>query len=380
MFRLALTLTSLMASAYVYRAVRAFFVQRWVRGLSLAVLLGINLSVLMRNALTDALELPLRSSVVVGLYAWLGFGIFLSLAFMALDGVRLVLWLARRKSAPVDQARRQLMQQMVAGTAVVVGTGTSVYGRYRAFAAPVVTELSLRVPRLPRTLDGLTLVQLTDVHIGHAVRREFIEEWVRRTNALRPDVIAITGDLVDRGEEVADHAHALGALGALKSRFGRFFVTGNHDMSGAEEVCARLASMGIESLRNRRKAVGDGGGLFDVVGVEDWSARRLGPGFGYDLEQALAGRDDSRAAVLLAHQPANFEEVARRGVDLQLSGHTHGGQMFPMTELIKVIWANSAGLYSIGPAHLYVSRGCGFWGPPMRVGSPPELVKIVLTT
>jgi uncharacterized protein len=260
-----------------------------------------------------------------------------------------------------------------------VGGGTAGYGAWRAFSEPEVTEKVLRIPRLPKALEGLSLVQLTDLHVGVYLQRHFLEELVRRANALRPDLIALTGDLVDG--DVPTLGPFVSALGGLRSRYGTHFVTGNHEYhSGVEPWCAYLERLGVNVLRNRRVSVGDAGGSFDLLGVDDWSGGGRGRRSGYDLERALADRDPERAAVLLAHQPANFQVAAHKGVDLQLSGHTHGGQLLPMTLLIGLQWEYTAGLYRHEDSHIYVSRGCGFWGPPMRVGSPPEIVKLVLTS
>jgi predicted MPP superfamily phosphohydrolase len=136
--------------------------------------------------------------------------------------------------------------------------------------------------------------------------------------------------------------------------------------------------MGITVLRNRFVSIGEPGASFDLVGVDDWGARPRGFRTGYDLERGLQGRDPERGSVLLAHQPANFDVVARKGLGLQLSGHTHGGQMFPFTDLVKLRWAYPRGRHGLGDSTLYVSRGTGFWGVPMRVDSPPEIVKVVL--
>jgi predicted MPP superfamily phosphohydrolase len=136
--------------------------------------------------------------------------------------------------------------------------------------------------------------------------------------------------------------------------------------------------MGIQVLRNRRVTLGDGAGgaSIDLAGVDDWGQRRTGRG--YDLDAALSGRDPDRGLVLLAHQPSNFDEAAARGAGLQLSGHTHGGQVFPLTALVGFAWPYATGHYERNGSHIYVSRGNGFVGPPMRVGSPPEIVKLTL--
>jgi predicted MPP superfamily phosphohydrolase len=262
----------------------------------------------------------------------------------------------------------------VAAAAVGGAGGLASYGVFRAYAPAEVTELALRLPRLPRALDGLTLVQVTDIHAGPLIRRPFLVDLVARCNGLRPDLVAITGDLVDG--DVPTLGPAVSALADLRSRYGTYFVTGNHGYySGDVSWSAALERWGVQTLRNRRTSVGDAGASLDLIGVDDWQGR---PGQRYDLMTALQGRDPDRASVLLAHQPRNFDQVAEAGVGLQLSGHTHGGQLFPMTLAIGLIWQRPAGLYPLGSSHLYVSRGTGFWGPPMRVGSPPEIVKITL--
>jgi uncharacterized protein len=263
-------------------------------------------------------------------------------------------------------------------TVLAGGAITAVYSSGRAFAASEISEVPVRLPRLPRTLDGLTIVQLTDVHVGPFIGRRFVERLVAQANALAPDLVVITGDLVDGN--VPTLGHAVSALGGLRARFGSHFVTGNHEYySGVGAWVPFLEGLGISVLRNRRVAIGDAGGTFDLVGVDDWSGARRRGGQGYDLEAALRGRDRDRAAVLLAHQPRNFEAAASRGIGLQISGHTHGGQIFPMTALVGLEFADTRGLYRHEESHIYVSRGCGFWGPPSRLGSPPEIARLVLT-
>lgn len=396
-FSLMIGLGAALAHLYLYRRLIWVTVQsRVVRRVALAVLVGMTLVLMNRRTLQDRLPEAFADTVAVASYTWLGTVLCLVVIVLAMDLTLGVLslgrWardrLARRASPPpvdpppappeVDEERRRFLARVTAGSAILVGGGMAAYGNWRAFAPPVVTELAVRIPKLPRALEGLSIVQLTDIHVGPFIRREFMDELVRRANALKPDLVAITGDLVDG--DVPTLGPSVAALGNLEARFGRFFVTGNHDYSsGDDEWVAFLGTLGVPSLRNRHVRIGDAGGSLDLVGVDDWRGGRRRGKPGYDLDRALAGRDPDRAAVLLAHQPANFPVAAERGVDLQLSGHTHGGQMFPMTLLIGLGWEHSAGLYRHGDSHIYVSRGCGFWGPPMRVGSPPEIVKLVLT-
>lgn len=277
-----------------------------------------------------------------------------------------------------DEGRRDFVLRTLPRLALAGGALTAGYGSWRAFDGHRITEVAVHVPRLPKALDGFSIVQLTDLHVGPFIERRYVEKLVQLTNALKPDLVAITGDLVDGSVERLGPSVA--ALSGLKSRYGTHFVTGNHDYySGDAEWTAFLESIGVHVLRNRHVSIGDAGGRFDLVGVDDWSGGRRRGLKGYDLDLALSGRNEDHAAVLLAHQPANFHEAAARGVDLQISGHTHGGQIFPGTFLVGLQWDYVAGLYRHEDSHIFVSRGSGFWGPPLRIGSPPEIVKIVLT-
>lgn len=280
-------------------------------------------------------------------------------------------------SAPVDVERRRFLARVTAGGAVLASAGVSGFGMWSAFHPPVVNEVAVKLPGLPKALDGFSIVHLSDIHVGPVIRRRFMDELVRRCNALRPDLVCITGDLVDG--HVASLAPAVSALSELKSRHGSYFVTGNHEYYWSDAAWAEaLERMDVHVLRNRHVRIGDTAASFDLVGVDDWSAGKMGFSQGYDLAAATAGRDSERASVLLAHQPSNWKVAAREGMGLQLSGHTHGGQFFPFTLAVSAIWEHDAGLFHEGGRHLYVSRGTGFWGPPLRVGAPPEIVRVTL--
>jgi hypothetical protein len=195
---------------------------------------------------------------------------------------------------------------------------------------------------------------------------------VEKVNALEADAIVITGDLVD-GPLSALREH-VAPLADLRAKHGVYFVTGNHEYyAGADEWIAELRSLGIHVLRNERVSLGDGEHSFDLAGVDDWTAARFGSGHGPNLDKALEGRDASRELVLLAHQPKQIREAAEKGVGLQISGHTHGGQIFPWHALVKLDQPYLAGLSKHGDTQIYVSRGTGYWGPPIRVGAPSEI-------
>jgi predicted MPP superfamily phosphohydrolase len=200
---------------------------------------------------------------------------------------------------------------------------------------------------------------------------------VAQVNALEPDVVAITGDLVDGSvPRLAPH---VAPLGRLRARHGVFFVTGNHEYySGAEEWCAHLAELGVRVLRNERVRIGTDGEGYDLAGVDDFAGRHFGRGHGADFGRALAGRDESREVVLLAHQPRAVVEAERAGVGLTISGHTHGGQIWPFNFLVRLQQPVTSGLARFGRSLIYVSNGTGYWGPPMRLGSPAEITQLVL--
>ncbi len=373
-----------MGHLYLYlRVLRPLLATRRARGLAVGVLTGMTLLLALRRSLRAALPEPALDVYAVGVYVWLALVMSFTVAAVAVDAVALALAVGKRLRAraepvKVDTARRAVTQ-LLPLTALGAGAATAGYGSWRALTPPGVNERAVKLARLPKTLEGLSIVQLTDIHVGAFIDRRFVDELVRRTNALKPDLIAITGDLVDG--PVHQLGPAVAALGSLRSRFGSYFVTGNHDYASGEVEWSRfLESHGVQVLRNRSVQVGDAGGRINLLGVDDWSGRRRGPGRGgYDLQEAQVGIHPDAPQILLAHQPANFDGAAEQGVDLQISGHTHGGQAFPMTAFIGLAWDYVDGLYQRNDSQIFVSRGCGFWGPPLRLGAPPEIVKLVLT-
>jgi hypothetical protein len=275
---------------------------------------------------------------------------------------------------PSGTATARLMALAV--TALAVGLGG--VGMVGAAGAPRVRELRVALPRFPQELGETVLVQLTDLHLGPTLRREFLEDVVRRTNLLHPDVIVITGDVADG--TVTSLRDMVAPLGELRARWGVYFATGNHEYyAGVDAWCAEFRRLGIRTLRGERVTVGDGEHGFDLAGVDDLEARRFNGGARMDLGATLAGRDPSRALVLLAHQPRMVFEAQKYGVDLQLSGHTHGGQFWPWLHLVRLQQPVVSGLGRFGDTFVYASNGTGYWGPPMRLGVPAEITKVILT-
>ena len=306
---------------------------------------------------------------------WMGVAFLLLLLLLASDVVWALLGAATPAGAvgltAVTAARARAL------STVAIAAFTAIAGMRMALQPPVVRRIEITLGRWPRTLDGYRIVQLSDIHIGPILDRRFATHLVQRCAALAPDLIAITGDLVDGS--VARVGDEVAPLAELRARHGVFFITGNHDhYSGAREWVRCVQSLGIRVLRNQRVRVGAGDASFDIAGVEDHHAALFGGDLKEDVPATLDGRDRSRALVLLAHDPATFHEAARLGVDLQLSGHTHGGQIWPFNYLVRLSTPFVAGHYRVGDAQLYVSRGTGFWGPAMRLFAPGEITEIVL--
>jgi hypothetical protein len=284
------------------------------------------------------------------------------------------LWEPFGGGAPLDPEKRLFLARALAGTAGAVAATGAVAGLIGARQKVEVKQVPLTLKKWPRGLDGYAIVQVSDIHLGPTIGRAFMEDLVARINALEPDLVAITGDLVDGSVEALREAAA--PLAQLKSRHGTFFVTGNHEYyAGADEWIAHLRSLGIRVLRNERVRVGDAAGAFELAGTDDRMAHL--EGHGEDLPRALGNRDASTPVVLMAHQPRSFPDAAKLGVDLQLSGHTHGGQIFPWGMLVQLQQGFLAGLFQRGDSTLYVSRGTGYWGPPMRLGAPAEITRLV---
>ncbi len=198
-----------------------------------------------------------------------------------------------------------------------------------------------------------------------------------RVNDLSPDLIAMTGDLADG--DVRELADAVAPFGDLRARSGVFFVTGNHDhYSGAAEWVAKAGELGMRPLRNERVEIQKGDAVFDLIGVDDHRGSMVREDGREDLKRALTGRDSGRPAILLAHDPSTFHRASLHDIDLQISGHTHGGQIWPFGYVVRLAVPFVAGRYHRNGSHLYVSRGTGFWGPPMRLFAPSEITELVI--
>lgn len=259
------------------------------------------------------------------------------------------------------------------GTAAAVAVGTVGHGTYGVLRGPKVKRLTIPLAKLPRSAHGFRIAVVSDIHVGPVLGRGFSQRVVDTINATQPDLIAVVGDLVDGSVE--NLTLAVEPLAQLRARHGAYFVTGNHEyISGAEQWVEKVRDLGLRPLENARTELPG----FDLAGVNDLRGEEdgQGPHFG----EALGDRDRSRAAVLLAHQPVVIQDAVHHGVDLQLSGHTHGGQLWPGSLLAELANPTVAGLERYGNTQLYVSRGAGVWGPPVRVGAPSDITVVELAS
>lgn len=277
--------------------------------------------------------------------------------------------------SPVDPTRRTMLARIFAGS--VAGAGTILGGAAIAQVARGfdVVEVEVRLDKLPREFDGFRIVQMSDIHVGPTIGREFVRDMVDTANEQRPDLIAITGDLVDGSvDHLGRHTQP---LADLRAEHGVYFVTGNHEYySGADEWIEELSRLGIPTLRNRAVRLRKDGGSVVLAGVTDHRAAEFGDG--PDLAHALRDRLPEEEVILLAHQPREIDQAQKHDVGLQLSGHTHGGQFWPWNWVVYFVQPVVAGLARFGRTQIYVNTGTGYWGPPMRMGTRSELTVVTL--
>jgi predicted MPP superfamily phosphohydrolase len=320
---------------------------------------------------------------VAATLAWAGLvfmGLFSSVLVLTVlrDALLLagsILNLAISSALPIDSLRADS-----AAAVPLLGIAMTLLGYVNARRTAAVVKLEVPVDGLPAALHGFTIVQISDIHVGPTIGRRYVESIVEAVNRLKPDIVAITGDLVDG--PVAELSSQVAPLAQLVSRHGTYFVTGNHEYySGVDAWLAELRRLGITVLHNQHVVIARHGAELVLAGVPDHSAGYFDRAHRSDPQAALAGAPAGAAVkILLAHQPRSAPAAALAGFDLQLSGHTHGGQFLPWTILVKLHQPFTAGLHRLGRLRVYVSRGTGYWGPPKRLGAPSEITEVRLTS
>lgn len=319
----------------------------------------------------------LRNRKLADRLAWVGLtamGFFSSLFVLTL--LRDVFLLTSRLF--ISQRQVLLWAAPSAQATLYLALFVTAAGMIIARRSPRVVEIKIPVRGLPRGLHGFSIAQISDVHVGPTIKRGFVEGVVRRVNALNADLIAVTGDLVD-GSVQQLTAHTA-PLAGLTAKHGVYFVTGNHEYySGEGAWTDEIRRLGIKVLKNEHVVLEHGGARLVLAGVTDYSAHHYDAAQRSDPAAALHGAPaDAAAKILLAHQPSSAMEAARAGYDVQISGHTHGGQFWPWNLFIGLFQPFSSGLHRLKDLWIYVSRGTGYWGPPNRFGVPSEITRIRL--
>lgn len=388
---------SVLALAYVYVGVRLIrpwpASRRWkVAAWLVMVILYLlpPLSSLMRLARIESIWIDIASWM-----AYIGLGLFALLFIFVL--IRDVIWwitlaggralavaLSRKPMPdPVtgtlrDPGRRQFIVHSTNLGVLTLSGGMTGYGFFEARRRPSVKRVTVPIRNLPPEFDGYTIVQITDIHVGPTVKRDWVEMIVETVNGIAPDAIAFTGDLVDG--TVQHLGEDTEPMGDLRAPDGVYFVTGNHEYySGVGPWLMEMRRLGLDVLLNEHRVLERGSGQLVLAGVTDWYGGGYHPSHRSDPRQAISGAPKGVPRILLAHQPRSIYEAVEAGYDLQISGHTHGGQFFPGNFIARIAQPYIEGLHRHGDAWIYVSRGTGYWGPPVRIGQPSEVTQIVLT-
>ncbi len=301
-------------------------------------------------------------------------GFFSSVLVLTLLRDVVLLPVALLLSQPQVRAYDSISATVVLGLGIFATLAGLVAARRRAR----IVNVDVPLHDLPPALHGFSIVQISDIHVGTTIRKSYVQRIVKAVNALKPDLIAVTGDIVDGPvRELAAHTAPLAELRALH---GAFFVTGNHEYySGARSWTTEFRRLGLRVLLNEHTVIEHAGASLVVAGVTDFSSHHFDPSQRSDPHIALAGAPVAASVrVLLAHQPRSAAAAASAGFDLQLSGHTHGGQFWPWNLFVRLQQPFTAGLHRLEHLWIYVSRGTGYWGIPNRFGAPSEITRLRL--
>ena len=391
-FLIFFTISGLLATYITWRLFsKAAFRRRWKITIALGIVVTIFtplLTMMLRRSGFDNLGLHLLTWAG---YLWVGFLSFVfsylvirDLVWVPLAGFKMIRARvlkpvpARSGSDQIDNPSRRgfLVNSMNYGIVATAALSTG-YGIAEAKQTPQVKRIPIKIEHLPPELEGFRIVQISDIHVNPTFRRAAVEEIVAVVNTLDADIVVLTGDLVDGS--VAQLGSDVAPLKQINSVSGNFFVTGNHEYySGVIEWIEEVKRLGFTVLLNEHLVITRGRTRLLLAGVTDYRGGNFLPGHRSDPQKALNGAPPADAKILLAHQPKNIFDAARAGYDLQISGHTHGGQFFPWNLLVGFAQPYVSGLHTHQNTRIYVSRGTGYWGPPLRVGSPSEITLIKL--
>ena len=332
----------------------------------LPALLMVGEVVFIFELMTQALELASLAHLVLS--ATVGVTFLLFVVAIAYD-----LSITVSAKVPLDRERRQFIKVVFDLSVLIAASSYLFRGVVDGLKKPGINRVDVRLRDFP--FEDYVIVQLSDVHIGRTIRRGFLEEVVEATNALKPDIVVITGDLVDLSvSKIGDNLEPL-----LRLEAPTYFIPGNHEyFHGVEEIAAYLQTLNVRPLMNASTLIGDEQAGFNLVGINDLVGERMGI-LPPDVAAAYREADTDRCQIVLAHQPKSLELMGDHRCDLMLSGHTHGGQIFPFGLLVMAAQPYLSGLHQHSEdTQIFVSRGTGYWGPPIRILAPSEISYIVI--
>ena len=313
--------------------------------------------------------------------AWLGYtGLgAVSLLFFIQLGVDIVSGLSSLigKSHKFDPYRRAFLGLSAKGVVGGLGVIGTIWGLYNAVKTPIIKKVEISIEGLPESLQGFRMAQITDLHVGSMITGIFVEKVTRKIQELNPDILFFTGDAADGS--VQSYGKHLNSLAEIHPKYGKYFVTGNHeyysDMNGWLQL---IEGLGFKILVNESQNIIVNDATIMITGIPDRGGGHFSSFHKTDMEKAVEGMNPSDLKILLAHQPKDVEHALKYGFDLQLSGHTHGGQYFPFSLLVQMAHPFIKGLHKRENTWIYINQGTGYWGPPLRIGTEPEITEITL--
>ena len=313
-------------------------------------------------------------------YTSLGFFTLSFFIFVAKDLVlQLIALLGHiiNEDNPFDNSKRDFIKRSINISMITLAGSATVYGFYSARKGPFIIKHDIYIKKLPDAFENFSIVQISDLHVGPTIKRPYVEDVLEKISRLNPDLIAVTGDLVDGSVKYLKSE--LQPLKDMIAPYGTFFVTGNHEYySGVDQWLDETDRLGMKNLINSNELISKAGDQIAIAGITDLRAHQIKPAHRSDPELALRSVPDDTTKIVLAHQPNSIHSVHETGADLQLSGHTHGGQFWPFTYPVKMTHPYIAGLHDHQGTQIYVNRGTGYWGPPLRICVPAEITLIRL--
>ena len=314
-------------------------------------------------------------------YFWIGYMMLLFFSLFSMDLIKIPIYIFQKLTMTGDEitnpGRREFISGVIASSASTIVLISSGIGVKNYYSNAVVKTFNVSLKGLPEAFKDFKIVQISDLHLGQMMTKKTLEQIVGQVNSLKPDLIAITGDLTDgpTGKLLSE----ADPLKNLKAEKGIYFVTGNHEYySGVEKWTLAIDKMEIKVLNNENIKIRREDNYFYLAGVTDHEGKNFGREHASDFKKALSGLEHGKKKILLSHQPIAVQKASEYGTDLVLAGHTHGGQIWPFNYLVYLQQPYLKGFYNYNGTKLYVNQGTGCWGPPVRLGSQNEITQIIL--